>query len=278
MSQRRKLRQRLRQLADIRDIMDAMKNLAQVEIFKLKPRLENQQQMVLDLERMAEDFLSYHPYSFPDNDGEVDIWVLFGSERGFCGDFNEALLEHLDHCLPYSTSNQTFFMPIGGKLIRRFTDKPDKTRAIDGLDVAEEVPLMLNHIVNGIGQLQSQFNAVNVHAVFHHADTGQLTCKQLLPPFEHLRKQPSRQGTTPLLHIPPADFFSILVDEYLYYALHEIAYLSLLSENNKRIQHMTGALQRLDEKTGELTRQYHLHRQEEITEELEVILLNTTIV
>ena len=78
------------------------------------------------------------------------------------------------------------------------------------------------------------------------------------------------------MHVPSVDLFSQLVDDYLYFALHEIAYMSLLAENNKRIQHMTGALLRLDERTGELTRQYHLHRQEEITEEIEVILLNTT--
>ena len=276
MSQRRKLQQRLRQLADIRNIMDAMKNLALAEVIKLKPRLENQQRMVQDLERMAEDFLDYHTYSFPENDGAIDIWILFGSERGFCGDFNEALIKHLEHIIPSSIGNRLVLMPVGGKLSRRFSDRPENIRVIDGADVAEEVPLILNHVVNGISQLQTQFNTVNVHTVFYHADTGQLTCKQLLPPFSHLRKQPGQHGVAPLLHVSPAAFFSILVDEYLYYALHETAYMSLLSENNKRVQHMAGALQRLDERTGELTRQYHLHRQAEITEEIEVILLNTT--
>ena len=36
---------------------------------------------------------------------------------------------------------------------------------------------------------------------------------------------------------------------------------------------MSGAVRRLDEKMAELTRHYHIERQEEITEEIEVILL-----
>ena len=274
MSERRKLLQRLRQLADIRDIMDAMKNLALAEIFKLKPRLENQQQMVVDLERMAADFLNFNPYSCTGTNAAISIWVLFGSERGFCGDFNEALAKKTSEQLQ-TTASQTYIILTGNKLSHRFAENLDHIRVIDGADVAEEVPAVLNRIVDSIGQLQTQFHTVNVDAIFHDTYTGQITSKQLLPPFQSLPKQSDQHRIPPFLYIPPADFFSLLVDEYLYVALHEIAYMSLLVENNKRIQHMTGALQRLDEKSRGLTRQYHFHRQEEITQEIEVILLNT---
>jgi len=276
MSQRRKLQQQMRQLADIRDIMDAMKNLSLVEVLKLKNRLVNQQQMVLDLERMAADFLSFYPYSAEGVSGGPDIWILFGSERGFCGDFNEAIIKNLDHQLQSSGAEQVILLPIGGKLTRRLEGRPYDIRFINGADVAEDVDKMLNSIVTHIGQLQSEFNAVNVFALFHHADSGQITCNQLIPPFQDFQEKHDRPGIAPILNIDPADFFISLVDDYLYITLHEIAYMSLLSENYQRIQHMTVALQRLDEQTDELRRHYHIHRQEEITEELEVILLNTT--
>jgi F-type H+-transporting ATPase subunit gamma len=67
-----------------------------------------------------------------------------------------------------------------------------------------------------------------------------------------------------------------LLDRYLFVALQEICYTSLMAENQKRIQHMTGAVHRLDETTAELMRRYHMRRQEDITEEIEVILLNAT--
>lgn len=277
MSQRRQLQQQLRQLADIRDIMDAMKNLAMVEILKLKTRLENQQEMVVDLERMAADFLDFYPYSSAGGASDTDILVLFGSERGFCGDFNDAIIRNLEQQIQSSPGKRVYLIPVGGKLAQRLEDREDVSRLIDGADVAEEITQVLNNIINCIGRLQSEFRSVNVHVLFHHADTGELICEQLIPPFKHFMKEFRHYGNPPVLNLPPPDFFSELVHEYLYTCLNEIACMSLLSENYKRIQHMTGAIQQLDERTEDLTRYYHVHRQEEITEEIEVILLNTSI-
>ena len=274
MSERRKLKQRLRQLADIRGIMDAMKNLALAEIFKLRSRLENQQGMVHDLELMAADFLRDHPYDNAPQNGEAEIWVLFGSERGFCGDFNEALINHLQP-LPATPGAAARYILVGGRLTRRYQNYLTvPAHVIDGADVAEEVSSMLNRIIDRIRQLQAQTLSVRLHVLYHDVDAGQVRSLQLLPPFLHLNRPVYSSGSQPLLHLPPMEFFSILVDEYLYCVLHQIAFTSLLAENNKRIQHMTGALQRLDERTKALARQYHVHRQEEITEEIEVILLN----
>lgn len=276
MSQRRKLKLQMRQLADIRDIMDAMKNLATVEILKLRNRLLNQQQMVLDLEHMAADFLDFHPNYASRGGNGPDVWVLFGSERGFCGDFNDALSRNLDQHLQLSGGNRTILLAVGGKMLRRLQDRREETRFINGPDVAEDVGIMLNSIIDQIGRLQSEYNSVKVHVLFHHADNGRINHRQLIPPFLDFQERRRNYGVPPLLYTGPADFYMTLVDEYLYTALHEIAYMSLLAENYRRIQHMTVALQRLNERTGELRRHYHMHRQEEITEELEVILLNAT--
>ena len=276
MSQRRKLKQQLRQLADIHAIMDAMKNLAMVEVLKLRNRLVNQQQMVRDLERMAADFLDFHPYAAAHGGDGPDVWVLFGSERGFCGDFNDALLRSLDHHLQLAGATRNILLPVGGRLQRRLQDRSEQIRFINGPDVTEDVNLMLNHIVEQISRLQSEFHSVNVHVLFHHADDGRIICDQLIPPFQNFQERHECRGIPPLLNTDPAGFFIMLVDEYLYTALHEIAFMSLLSENYQRIQHMTVALQRLTERTNDLRRHYHMHRQEEITEELEVILLNAT--
>jgi F-type H+-transporting ATPase subunit gamma len=65
-----------------------------------------------------------------------------------------------------------------------------------------------------------------------------------------------------------------LVHHYLFAALHEIFYTSLMAENQRRIQHLEGAIQRLEEKNENLARKSRTLRQEEITEEIEVILLS----
>jgi len=56
--------------------------------------------------------------------------------------------------------------------------------------------------------------------------------------------------------------------------LHEILYLSLTAENHHRLQHLEGAVNHLDDGITRLQRKSQIYRQEEITGEIEVILLN----
>ena len=57
--------------------------------------------------------------------------------------------------------------------------------------------------------------------------------------------------------------------------MHDVFYSSLMAENRRRLQHMEGAMQRMEERAGDLQRKYNLLRQEEITEEIEVIMLSS---
>ena len=275
MSQRRKLRYLLQQLSETRNIIEAMRNLAQVEIHKLDRRLENQQQMVSDLELMAADLLRFYPYTFPQARGERDIWLLFGSERGFCGDFNASIISNLgEQIIPQNGA--PLLIPIGTKLCQRLEGDPRVARLIGGADVTEEVTHILNAIIQQVNNLQARYGACHVYTLYHHTETGLLTCSQLLPPFKHLSGAAVSHATPPVLNLVPDRLFSVLVDHYLFTTLHEIAYMSLMAENYSRIQHMTGAMHRLDERVTDVMRKYHIQRQEEITEEIEVILLNAT--
>ena len=65
-----------------------------------------------------------------------------------------------------------------------------------------------------------------------------------------------------------------LTGHYLHAVLNEVLYSSLMAENRQRQVHMDSALQRLDEDSARLKLTYNIQRQEEITEEIEVILLS----
>lgn len=277
MSRRRKLKRRVHQLQEIRNIMDAMKNLAVLETHKLSIFLENQEALIRDLERVADDFFGFYPYPVSRGADETDCWILFGSERGFNGDFNETLLEQLDRHIASSADRPYLLVPVGNKLFTKLRDDPHVTQFIEGADVAEEINTILNTLVLHINSLQSEHGVLNVFVLFHDAQTEEVTSRQLMPPFRENTGKAPAYAYPPLLNIPPEEFFSELFDRYLFVALQEISYTSLMAENHKRIQHMTGAVQKLDEKTEELLRKYHIRRQEEITEEIEVILLNATV-
>ena len=76
------------------------------------------------------------------------------------------------------------------------------------------------------------------------------------------------------LNLPPEVFLRGLTGHYLYAALNAVLYSSLMAENRQRQVHMDRALQRLDEDSARLQLTYNIQRQEEITEEIEVILLS----
>jgi F-type H+-transporting ATPase subunit gamma len=72
----------------------------------------------------------------------------------------------------------------------------------------------------------------------------------------------------------PAKVFSLLLDQYFRFVLYHLFYSSLMAENSKRIMHLDTALRRLDEEHDRLKRMYYSARQEEITEEIEVLIMN----
>lgn len=273
MSRGRKLKQHLHQLQEIRDIMDAMKNLAFVENHKLDKLINNQRQLVEELEIIAADFLNFYPFSSPVSDKISDIWLVFGSERGFCGDFNDTLLDYLDKQMP-AKGDEVLLIPVGSKLYTRLRNVQRVAYFAKGPDAVDEIASVLNTLIGYINALQSSHENLNVHALFHHADNKQITSCQLIPPFAGDSNKHIPHSNPPLLNMAPEVLLSKIFDHYLLISLEEIVCMSLLAENYQRIQHMSGAVKRIDDITDKITRKYHMLRQEEITEEIEVILLN----
>jgi len=280
MSQSRELQLHIAQMEEIRTILNSMKNLALIEIHKLDRFQIMQGQAVANIEKAALDFLDFYPLPATD-DNTTPVCILVGAERGFCGDFNEILINTI------AVETYSGIIAIGSRLCNRLEDNSVKVIAtIEGANVAEEVPAVLNRLIDTISSLAVSGNdsrdsvtyaATNLQltVVHHDNSSGQINRRQILPPF------PRQQQTTPGFRNPPVlnletnDFFSDLTHHYLFAVLHEIFYISLMAENQRRLQHLEGAVKHLDDETVNLRRKSQIYRQEEITEEIEVILLNT---
>jgi len=113
-------------------------------------------------------------------------------------------------------------------------------------------------------------------SVIHHNNEDKVVTRKLLPPFEELLEQPPGFSEPPLLQISPDAFLSELTDAYLFATLQEVLNTSLMAENHRRVQHMDSAVNHLDQLSEEIQHRCHAMRQEEITEEIEVILLNAS--
>lgn len=271
MSRRREVEQRLEMLGEVCSIMGSMKTLAMLETHKLERFTGTQRRVVDIIMAMAADYATFHPIPEPSATA-VQVCLLVGSERGFCGDFNETLVDLLDERLP-SLSTAPLVVTVGRKLAARFADDPRVVARLDGPSVAEEVEAVIVRLVESLNGLQAGHGHLSVTA-FYHADHGdELRVDTLLPPFQDI--QGNRRFTAPpLLNLTPEAFLGELIEHYLFAVLHKIFYVSLMAENLSRIRHLEGAIHHLEETTEALGIKRNILRQEEITEELEVIMLS----
>jgi F-type H+-transporting ATPase subunit gamma len=272
-SDRRRVEAHRRSLGEVRDIMNAMKNLAYMETRKLARFLDAQRAVVDTLEAVAADFVTAYPDALPEGTAASQAYLLIGSERGFCGDFNTALVRDLESGASVADGSAVLIVT-GHKLHALLANRAGVEALLDGAGVVEEVAPVLTRVVETLADLQTRRGALTLHALYHAGDRQGVVRQQILPPFEPYRHQPARFVHPPLLNLSPADFLIELSDQYLFAVLHQIFYASLMSENERRVQHLAAAVDQLDERSTELQRQANALRQEEIVEEIEVILLS----
>ncbi len=271
MSKRHELKERLTTLGEIKNIMGAMKNLALLEIRKLDVFLATQQRVVNSIEAASQDFLSFYssPQAAPAH--LQQLWIVIGSERGFCGDFNKALFQFIQ---AQATQNNMLLV-VGNKLHTKFQDDQRVVAYITGHSVAEEIHVTLIHLTETLNQLRQQLKLEQIgriSAIYHDYEKRTVKMRQLLPLA--VPDVNSNFAYPPLLNLEPVQFLTHLTDQYLYAALHEVFYTSLMVENQMRLEHMESAIHRLEKNDAQLRLHYNRVRQEEIIEEIEIILLS----
>jgi F-type H+-transporting ATPase subunit gamma len=272
MSRRHAMARRLTALTDIGGILLAMKNLALMETRRLGDFMNSQQRMVAGIEAAAADFLAWHGHLATTPDIGHELCVVVGSQQGFCGDYNDAMVERLlQSCSGIDVSPR--WIVVGQRLSARLGDNSHMILALPGATVTDEVPAVLLRLSREISRLLASSNLADQGlSVLHHcATSGEIRLRRLLP----LRDlpPPTRTPHPPDLNLLPVDFLAGLTHHFLYAALNASIYSALLAENRQRQSHMDRALQRLDETTEHLRLAANRQRQEDITEEIELLLL-----
>ena len=276
MSKRRDIEGHIRSLGEISDIMGAMKNLAVMETQKVTRLLSAQERVVSSMHAAGTDFLTFYPEVFPRVEEGRLLLLVIGSERGFCGDYNDKLLAHAEERLRVARDKEPVLFTVGRKLAARMSDKRTVAVSIEGASVAEEVQSVMIQVMDHVHHLQRQDTSgrpLTITVVSHASESAGVNT-QTLRPFETSPGQTTRFKGPPLLNLPPHVFLAELVDLYLFSLLHKIFYSALLAENRARVSHLEGAIQRLKKEASELERKRNMLRQEEITQEIELLMLS----
>jgi F-type H+-transporting ATPase subunit gamma len=262
-------------LADIRDILNSMKSLAYMESRKLGRIADAQRAVTEEIVRVAADFLHFHPDLLPAGPAATTVWIVVGTERGFCGNLNQRLLAELRD--GRQADDDSVILAVGRKLHATMEIAMPGHRgieAIEGAGVAEEVPAVLELLVEALDTVQRKHGALSAWCLSHGGD-GEMLSRALLPAFRDAAPAAESLPHPPLLNLAPQQLLVDLSDQYLLSALYEILYNSLMNENVQRVAHLGDAVKHLDDQRAILAHKANALRQEEIVEEIEVLLLNS---
>ena len=279
MSRRTNLKHHYEKLGEAREIVNSMKSLSFIEVRRLGHFLDLQRAVVGEIERAAADFSHFYPELGPRERGGQQVLLVVGAERGFCGSFNQRLLQALQEQLAQrevrsSGGAEIQVVGVGHKLCTHLEDATQLLHCLDGAAVADEVGSSLNRLLATLTDIFAYGANHSLSAIYHDLEQEQVVVRELLPPFTGLHCAKTEYSCPPELYLAPSAFLFELVEHYLYAVLHEILYVSLMAENHQRMQHLEGAVRYLDENMESLRRKANQQRQEEITEEIEVILLS----
>lgn len=269
MSRYSKVEQHLNQLRELQSIITSMKTISQLESRKLSRFTKSQSGMVEVLGQTVTDFLNFFPRP-PAGRGNA-LWLIIGSERGFCGGFNELLVNRLFSEWPACVDQPHRVLAVGHKLCWRLDEMLPGHEGMTGACASEEIPSLLSRVVSATQKQLVRHDSTDLRVLYHSDDHRKVVCRKLLPP-EEVRLS-AKRTFPPHLYLDPDTFFSNFLQHYLFLGLTQLITVSLLVENRYRIQHLSGAVQRLDERLTILGSQARSLRQEEITEEIEMILL-----
>lgn len=253
-------RTRLTLLDELTQIVAAMKNLAYAELQRLAHLLEAQQAAEQAMQSAVQNLWPSSNTSNPN----AGIWLATGSERGFCGGFNDQMADAVLQRQRQYPDTQWFIA--GERLRQRLEDHlpqaywlPSSNSSEDYQDCIElwtealtkhlfTAPLYtLLHTEQGIQQHQLlYFSSCQAPT---QSPKHYLTLEQLQPP---------------------------LLLELLRIQLLGVQFQSLQQENLARLTQMKRAQDHLDETRQDLHRQYFRQRQSEITSELETLMLSLT--
>lgn len=214
-------------------------------------------------------------------DSQRQVLVVFGSDHGLCGNYNEQLAADVAGFISRQpVAGQVELLCVGAQM-QAALESTGLTPAPAMLPPASVSGLerLSGELVTGIEHLcRDRLVETAVWLAYtRRAEQGtrQPVIRQLLPLDERLlhpvRHWPSR--SLPDFHEPPLVMLSALLHQYLFASLYRAGAEAMVTENAARLDLMQQAEQSVDERLDEVGRSLSEVRQEAITNELMDIVI-----
>jgi F-type H+-transporting ATPase subunit gamma len=204
--------------------------------------------------------------------------VVFGSDHGLCGRFNDAVAGFaLDRLRGFAAAGEgPRVLAIGDRTATR----------LEALGQPVERRLFLPGSAQGLGAMVQTMlvaiddwrggDGVERVVVFHNRRTATATAaptmRRLLPVeldrYRGLAREPWPSRSLPMFTMAPEPLLSALLRQLLFVSLYRAAAESLASEHASRLASMQVAERNIKDRLEEMSGEFRRRRQESITEEI----------
>jgi F-type H+-transporting ATPase subunit gamma len=275
------LRRKLAVTAELQEVVKTMKTIAAVSIHQYEKAVESlgyyRRTVELGLQIVMRGNQKEHSHLRPAPRGRLGA-VIFGSELGMCGQFNDVLVSYaLDRCqeLKGGKGNRAL-MAVGARVASRLEEAGEKVEAY--FDVPGSISGITPRVQEMLLQIEAWQSPGGVERIvlFHHKPvSGAIYEPQTVPLLpvdlewlEALGRALWPSKVLPTYTMDRPRLLYTLVGQHLFVALYQALAESLASENAARLTAMQAAEINIDERLNELHLQYNQLRQSTITEEL----------
>lgn len=281
MATREVLRRRVQSTETLQSVVQTMKALATVRIGQVRRATKALDTSADTLELAFRALLRREPelatFLLPSG-SEAWAAVLFGSDHGLCGPFNERLARHAHARLaPLAERHGPPRLMVVGRRLRprlgAFGYEVERVLTLPGsVDAIDDAVLK---IVDQVESWQRDHDVARVLVAHHRPTTGvsyRPQTLQLLPLdldwLRELRDRPWPTNRLPMLGLEGEELLRGLVRQQLAMLLVRAFAASQTAENAARLAAMEAAERNVEERLTQLRHAANLERQNAVTEEL----------
>ncbi|RIK39890.1 MAG: F0F1 ATP synthase subunit gamma [Chloroflexi bacterium] len=274
------LRRKIKNAEDLLSVVKTMKSLAAVNIRHVELAVEALSEYSRTVELGLQIALKAAEARVDSNAQVVGSplgVIVFGSDQGLCGQFNERIAEHtLSTLRQIQPEDAPYLIVVGARTAGLLQDA--------GLHPARQLstPGGLSGVTRLVQDLLLILEPARRHEelervlVLHNQPLSSATYQeqtvQLLPVdlawLRRLQAAPWESRSLPTHSMAWQPLFEGLIRQQMFVVCHRAAAESLAAEEAARLASMQNAERNIEERLAELVQQYHHQRQNQITAEL----------
>ena len=275
------IRGRINSAEKLQSVVRTMRTIAAVSIRQYERAAESLDDYVRTLQLGLNVLLKNAPQKITSR--QLDDYhrlgcIVFGSDQGMCGQFNEEIVSHSLQAMQGmgTAAESRLILAVGERVkasLENQGEKPKKTLSVPSS--VEGITATVQQVLFDILEWNERLGIENI-VVFHNRPLSGSSYEpdevRLLPVDEKwlagIRELKWPSNVLPTFTMDWDRLFSELVHQFLFVSVYRACALSLAAENASRLASMQSAENNIEETLEELLAKFRHERQKEITEEL----------